>query len=137
MKTFLCGKLFGHKTQFDKRPNTVRQKPVIDLVHVRKIVNRLTIRFIVDTNFIVENRMETHVFKSGRFFDESQVPAIVVAQGQNGPPRAKHTLPIMGEWMTSSRRVYFNDFCSELSGCSIRNTRESKRASEACRPPDW
>ena len=95
---------------------------------------RLPIRFIVHADFIVKNRMETHVFKSGCFPDKSQVPAIAVAQGQNGPPRSKHALPIMRKWVTRASRIYFYDFCSELALCDLRSTRKNNRARQPCQP---
>src|SRR5215469_12656768 len=78
--------------------------------------------------------METHVSKSGCFPDKSQVPAIAVAQGQNGPPRSKQALPIMRKWVTRASRIYFYDFCSELALCDLRSTRKNNRARQPCQP---
>jgi len=74
------GEFFGHETQLHERPHAVGQQAVVNLVHIRKIINRLAlVILIVNADFVVENGVEPDVIESGNRFDFAQVPPVIVA----------------------------------------------------------
>src|SRR6202047_1959030 len=111
MQGLLGGKFFGHEAQLYIRADAVLQKTVINLVDVRKIVNGLTIRvFIVESDFIMKNRMKTDVLESCCPLDFAQVLPITVAKGQNRAPRTEHALPIVGKRTSRCFCIDFDGF---------------------------
>src|SRR5579862_969889 len=63
--TVFCRQFIGHEAQFDKRLHTICQQPVVDLIDVRKIVDWPSLAvFVVESEFVVKNRMEAHEFKA-------------------------------------------------------------------------
>jgi DNA-binding response OmpR family regulator len=90
------GQLLGHEADFNKGTNSVLQQVIVDLVHIRKVVNRLSVLvFVVNSNLIVEDGVEAHVAKAGNFFHLAELIAITLAKAENGPSRAEHLLPKM------------------------------------------
>src|SRR5450759_1251993 len=75
------GKLPGHEAQFHKWTNMIFQQTVIDLIDVRKIINGLSFGIlVVQADFIMENRMKSHISESRSVLDLAEVAAITVAQ---------------------------------------------------------
>ena len=98
--------LLRHKTDLDEWPHPVGQQPVIDLVHIRKVVERISLRvFVVEPDLIIKNCVEAHVFESRDGLHLAQVAAVILAQRQDSAPRAKHLLPEMRERMRRSRAI--------------------------------
>src|SRR5579864_4204229 len=92
--------LLRHETQLHKRPHLIFQQPVIYLVDVRKIVDGLARSiFVVESDFIVKNRVKPHVFKSRNALRLPQVLSVTPPQTKNRPPRPKHLFPKMWEGM--------------------------------------
>ncbi len=85
------------------------EEAVIDLIDVRKVVSRFPVLvFIVDTDFVMEDRVEAYVLKVRDAFRLPEVAAIALSQRQNRATGAKHLLPEMGKGMERSRGVNFN-----------------------------
>src|SRR2546423_14056811 len=75
----LGGELLWHKTQFNKRSHSILEEAIVNLIDVRIIVDGRTVAaFVVQTNFIVKDRMESNVFKSRGVLNSAKVLAIVV-----------------------------------------------------------
>src|SRR5437667_8583841 len=59
-----------HETQLDKRPNSVGQQAVVDLVHVGEVIDGVSLAiFLIHSDLVVENSMEAHVFEISSLFD--------------------------------------------------------------------
>src|ERR1700674_3634275 len=75
------GKLLGHEAQFYKWSNMIFQQPVVDLIDVRKIIDGLSFRIlVVQTDFIMENRMKSYIFESRCILHFAKVTPITFAQ---------------------------------------------------------
>src|SRR6266487_864007 len=62
--------LFWHEAQFDKRPNSIGQQAVVDLVEVGEIIRGAPFAiFLIHADLVVENGVETHVFEISSLFD--------------------------------------------------------------------
>ena len=80
------GQFLRHEAQLYEGTHPVGQQAVINLIQVRKVVERLALLvFIIDTNFVVKDGVEAHILKAGDLFDFPQVLTIAVTQGQHGP----------------------------------------------------
>src|SRR5579872_42920 len=91
------------------------QQPVIDLVDVGKIVDRLSGRIlIVQSDFVVKNRVEADVLESRSLLDRAEIAAVTVAQRQDGSPRPEHLLPVMRKGVAGSLKIDFNFFFRRL-----------------------
>ncbi len=74
------------------------QESVVNLVHISEVIDRIAVFiFVVDAHFVVENRMEAHVFEIRGGLHRIQILAIAVAQRQNRAAGAKHFFPEMWE----------------------------------------
>ncbi len=100
------GQLVGHEAELDERLHVGGQQPIIDLIDVREVVDRLALLvFVVDADIVEQDAVKANVLESGDLAHRSQVVAIGVAQAEHGPPRAEHLLPEMREGMGGSGRV--------------------------------
>ena len=62
--------LARHETQLDKRPNSIGQQAVVDLVEVGEIIRGAPFAiFLIHSDLVVENGVETHVFEISSLFD--------------------------------------------------------------------
>ena len=99
-RVLVRGQCFGHETQFDERTHPVVQQAVVDLIDIRKVVQRMALGIlVVDSNFIVEDGVEAHVLEAGNLLYIAEIVAIALAQRHDGALGAKHVLPEMGERM--------------------------------------
>ena len=113
------GQLLGHEAQLDKRPNFILQQPVINLIDVREIVERLSRRvFVVQSRFVMKNGVEANILKTRDAFGFAKILAIAFAQRKNGPPGAKHFFPEVWKRMRSGIRVNFDYFSGRLRLCA-------------------
>src|SRR3984957_16683650 len=111
--------LARNKAQFYEGTHAVLQQSVINLIYVGKIVDWSAARiFSIYADFVVENCVESDVFKVGSTFHVTQVAAVRIAETQNCPPRAEHLLPIVRKWMRRGRWINDNCFfeCGLLGG---------------------
>ena len=112
MQRLLRGQLLRHEAQFNERPHAIRQQAIVNLIHVRKVVNRIAVRIlIVEPGFVVENSVEADVLEAGRLLHLAQVLAIGVAQAQNRASRPEHLLPEVWKWMARRGGIDFDGFC--------------------------
>ena len=62
------------KLSSTKGLHAVLEQPIVDLVHVRPVVDRLALRvLIVDAEFIMEDGVKAHVLEAGDRFHLAQV----------------------------------------------------------------
>src|SRR5437762_7313095 len=88
--------LSWHETQFDKRPNSVGQQAVVDLVYVGEVIAGAPFAiFLIHSDLVVENSMEAHVFELSSLFDFAKVSALTFAQAENGASGNKDLFPDM------------------------------------------
>src|SRR5271166_2422824 len=119
-------KLVRHETELDKRLDAICQKTVVNLVNVGKVVNRPTVFvFVVNADFVVEDRVEAHVLQAGDLLDFAQIAAPGIAQGENGAARTENLLPIMRKGMRWPRGVYRNGLARHLSGYGKRTKQKN------------
>ena len=98
--------LLGHEAQLDKRAHVVLKQAIVNLVNVRKVVNRMAGGvLVVQADFVVENRVETNVIEIGDGLHLAQIVTVTFAQREYGAARAEHLLPEMREGMRGSLRV--------------------------------
>src|SRR5580704_6537633 len=101
----------GHETQFDEGPHVVLQQPVVNLVNVGEVVDRMAFWvFVVQPYFIMENGVKANVLKIGDGFHFAQVMAITLTQTKDRAAGAEHLLPKMRERMGRPLRVHLNHF---------------------------
>src|SRR5690349_9319562 len=68
-----------HEAQLNERFYAVREQAVINLVHIRKVIDGVLLAvFIVQANFVVKNGMKTDIHEVGDLFDLTQVLAIAL-----------------------------------------------------------
>ena len=128
------GKLLGHEAQLDERPNMVLQQAIVDLVHVRKVVDGLAIFvFVIKPDFVMENRVKSHVLKPRDALGFAQVVAVVFAKAQDGAPRTKHLFPKMWKRMRRSVGINFDGFSESLRLSVAGNQEKTKKAQSAGR----
>src|SRR5215472_2493919 len=103
------GQLAWHEAEFNEGPHSCLQQSIVDLINVRKVVSRIALGvFLVDSNTIVQDVMETHILELSDFFHCTRIAAIVVTQSQNGPTRTKNALPVVRKGMSRSAQVYLD-----------------------------
>src|SRR2546426_285663 len=103
--------LSWHETQFDKRPNSIGQQAVVDLVHVGEVIDCVSFSvFSIYAHFVVENGMKPYVLEVSGLFNFTQIAPVTFAQAENGASRAKHLLPKMREGSRRSIRVHRDEF---------------------------
>src|SRR5580698_4610228 len=120
MQGVMSSQLLRHEAQLNKRSHVFGEQTVIDLIDVGKVVRGATLAvFVIQTDFVVENRMEANVIKIRRLFDLAQVSPIAVSQAKRGASRAEHLLPEVREGMRRSSRVY-NDYLWIRTDLSIQ-----------------
>src|SRR5271165_684656 len=108
--------LVGHETELDKRLDAIGQQTIVNLVDVGEVVDRLSVLvFVVNTDFIVEDGVETHVLQACDLLYFAQISAPGIAQRENGAARTEHLLPIMRKGMRWPRGVYRNGIARRLS----------------------
>ena len=110
MEYLLGGELLRHEAQFDKRAYAVLQQAVVDLVDVRKIVDRLALRiFVVDSDVIEEDSVEADVLDVGDLLYVAQVATIALSEAEIGTAGAEHVFPKMWEGVDGSGGVDGDD----------------------------
>ncbi len=103
------GQLLRHEADLDHRANTLFQQTIVDLIDIRKIVDRVAVLILViDPDFVMQDGMKAHVLKIRYLLYRAQVVAIAIAQGQDRAAGAKHLLPEMGEGCSRRRGVNLN-----------------------------
>jgi len=96
--TGIGGKLYRHETDFDQRSNLICKQPVIYLVRIGEVVDGLALRvFIINSRFIVKDRMEADIFETRNLLHGAKIIAIALAKGQNRTSGTKHLFPEVGE----------------------------------------
>ena len=115
--------LLGHEAHFHEGADLVFQEAIVDLIDVREVVDGISSGiFVVDSDFILKNRVETDEFEIGDAFGFAQIVAIAVAQGEDGAAGAKHFFPEMGKRMRGSARVDFDGFRERLRRDGLRKS---------------
>src|SRR5262249_30232319 len=93
------GQLLRHETDLDHGPHAVCEQPVVNLVDVGKVVNRIAVLvFVIYSDFILQDGVKTDVSEIGDCLYGAKVIAIALAQRKNCASRAEHLLPEMREW---------------------------------------
>ena len=65
-RVWIGRQLARHKADLDKRPYAVFQQPIVNLVDVGEVVNRVAMLvFVIDPHFIVQDRVKPHIAKAG------------------------------------------------------------------------
>jgi hypothetical protein len=96
LNNWQCGKLPGHEAQLHERANVILQQPIVNLIHVREIINRLSAGiFVVQAIFVIENRMKSDIFETSSLLDFAKIAAVVLSQRQFCASGAKHEFPIV------------------------------------------
>src|ERR1700678_426078 len=89
----------------------ILEQAVINLVDVRKVVNRITGGvLIVQAHLVMENCMEANVFEICDRLHVAQIASIAIAQAQDRAPRSEHLLPKMRKGMRRAVDIYFDGF---------------------------
>src|SRR6476469_3357890 len=66
LNDFLGSQLSRHETEFDEGSYSIRKQPIINLIEVREVVDRLTLLvLVVNADLIMEYRMKSHIAESG------------------------------------------------------------------------
>ncbi len=115
----VCRHLRRHKTQLHIRPYMLRQQPVIDLVHIKKVIDRRIVRRlrrqsrilrlpvgIVQPHTAVQNPMSPHRLEIRCLLHRLHIAAIVRTQRQDRPPRPKHLFPEVGKRCRRGLRIH-------------------------------
>ena len=72
--------LFWHEAELNKRPYAIFQQTIVDLIDIRKVINRLSLLILViDTNLIVKDGVEADVLEPSDLSYLSQILAIAVS----------------------------------------------------------
>ena len=96
-----------HEANLDKRPHAIVQQSVIDLVHIRKVVNRIALLiFVVNADLVVQNVVEPHIAEVGDFLHFAKVAAIALPQRKNCASRAEHLLPEVRKWLSRCAGIH-------------------------------
>ena len=107
----LCGQLPGREAQLHEGADTVLEEPVVDLIDVGKVVNGLAVRvFVVHSDFIVKDGVESDVFEAGRLLDVAKITPIALAERQDRATRSKHPLPKCGNGRPRRLRIDYDGF---------------------------
>src|SRR6185437_16432446 len=126
-----------HEAQLDEGPYSVLKKPVIDLVDIREVVNRLAVAIlVVNANIVVQNRVEADVLKLGGFLHLAEVGVIVLAQTQHGAPGAEHLLPEVREWMRRRAWIERDGLVRRRRRRSRFNANQAKRCTQDANKPE-
>src|SRR6185437_10927946 len=131
---------FRHEAHFDERPYAVREEPVINLIDIGKIVDRLSVCVLaVDPDVVIQDRVEAHVAELRYALHFTQVAAIAVAQAEDCAAGAEHLLPKMRKRMVGSRSVDNNGLrCLFLSGSGewrqTQGSESREHREENCEP---
>src|ERR1700751_6128099 len=89
-----------HKADLDKGPQAIGQKPVIDLINVREVVDGIpSLVLVIDSNFIMENVVEPHIPELSDLLHFTQIVAITLPQCEDCAPRTERLLPEMRKGM--------------------------------------
>jgi hypothetical protein len=77
----LRGKFPGHEADLYEWANVIFQQAIINLIDVREIVDGFSRGiFIVQANFIMQDRVKSDVLESGRRLDLAKVMTIALAE---------------------------------------------------------
>ena len=77
----------GHEADLHKRPHAIGQQPVVDLIDVGPVVDRVALLVLaVDAVLIVEDRVKAHVLEAGDLLYAPQIVAVALTQGEIGAP---------------------------------------------------
>src|SRR3954447_16971564 len=92
------GQLLGHEADLDHRTYSVLEKPVIDLIDIGEVVDRVPVLIlVVDADFIVKDGVKSHIAKAGDLFDCAQIIAVTFAEREDSAARTEHLLPKVGK----------------------------------------
>jgi hypothetical protein len=79
------GQLLWHEADLYHRANAELQQPIVDLIDIRKIVDRVAVLILViDPNFVMQDGMKAHVLEICYLLYRAQVVAIALTQGKHG-----------------------------------------------------
>src|SRR5260370_2600957 len=96
--------LVGHKTDLHKRPDSICQQTIVNLIDVGEVVDWSPLVILaINAHFVVENGMEANVAEVRDLLHGLQIVAIALTQAQYRPPRTKHLYP-KAEKRVSGRR---------------------------------
>ena len=74
----------------------MRQQPVIDLINIREVVDRITLRiFVIHAILIVKNGMEPDILECRDLARPVQIATIGITQRKIRASRSEHLLPEM------------------------------------------
>ena len=87
-----------HKADLDKRPHTVLQQSIVDLIDIREVVDRISLPvFVVNANFVMQDVMKADITELSHFLHFAEIAAIPLAQGKNRASRPECLFPKMGK----------------------------------------
>ena len=100
------GQRFGHEPQFDDRANLqIPHEEVIHAINVGPVVNELAVSSdFHDVHFLVQQAMESHVFKAAGFFQKPQVALVFRPQMDDRPIRSDRETITRGSTVLSHER---------------------------------
>ena len=65
-----------HEADLDERPHAVLQQPVIDLVHISEVIDRIPVLvLVVYANFVVQDGVKPHISNIRDLLHRAQVVA--------------------------------------------------------------
>ncbi len=92
------GQLLRHKADLDQRPHAILQQAIVNLVDVGEVIDRVAVLvLVINTDFVVKDRVEAHVFEIGDLLHGTQILAIAFPQREDGAARTEHLVPEMRE----------------------------------------
>ena len=115
MRLLRGGQRRRHEAQLDERPHAVGQHAVVDLIHVRPVVDRLPfLGLAVDAVLVVEDVVEADVAEIGDRLGRAQVLAPALAHREVRPPGAEDLLPEVRERPRGRRGIHADDLGRRL-----------------------
>src|ERR1700735_1039234 len=132
---WIGGELLRHEAECDEGPDTVSKQPIVDLIDIRKVIDRGVARGlrckagildaaigVVETDIVHQNAVETNGLKVSGLLDGPQVIAIALAQREDGAAGAERLFPEVGEGRAgivgvnrhhNMRRLRRKEWCEE------------------------
>src|SRR5215471_618450 len=130
MDVLAKGQFFRHEADFDYGADSVAQKSVIDLVYIRKVVERMAlIVFVINADFVVQDVVKADVVEVSGLLYLAQVVSIALPQRKDGAAGTEGVLPEMWEGLGRGCGVDQDGFVLRLS-CGSQG--KQKRHNNCC-----
>src|ERR1700722_20924905 len=73
----------GHKTQLDERADFILEESIVNLIDIRKVVDRLAVLiFVVQTDFVVKYCVEADILEVGNAFGLAKIVPVTLSKGE-------------------------------------------------------